>query len=642
MHPALDIRMLNRLPAENKAIALAACRQDGTLEDLQKVQKLVKFAESKQRIRYIPALYRILDPAKIPGPIDWEGPQSEKLPPFIARIVYALRCILRILTDTSVSPGVCFACWDHLWPWIYFLHQYHDHLASIIEAPDKDGLAFLPVYGWFVVVVARFHEKNTALLSTTHGFRSVLARAWRYAPTFKGTPSYEPFLTGLSRFLGGFSFSDTAQISELIAGAGGSPRDLGLLIVQYLEYIAFRSSTAQAPGYHFSCVLRLVMVFTARKAAPDDIPYKNFIEVLAAHGFMQAFIGAMRSLLDDSADRGIPMGRAALMVLQNLLTRPQGCQLLPRAIRAGFLSTLAQMCIQFGSGLDEEIRFFVRTLLPPNMVYYHVVVAVSEVIEELFELVQSPELQSREICQDFHLCIVAGAKRAQLLWEIDHDESSLRACDNLSCGEIRLRACLRRCSKCRSSYYCNRECQIADWKEGGHFTICGSSTALTLNESQSCQLGFRERQFLRALVQEAYEEDINFICVEQLILMAGDQQPFILFDFTHIPLQISVESVKDSFVLGTVHESGAAAEWEYLAERARASKGRMRLHVIRIVEGLRKRLWVIPMRSSSDYIDEDLDWCVDFVRENPENGSFGVDEEVEQMLANRGDLVEIH
>ncbi|KAK7050111.1 hypothetical protein R3P38DRAFT_2862004 [Favolaschia claudopus] len=662
MHPALDIRTLSKLPAEHKAIALTASRAEGTLEDLRNLQKLVRSANEKHRIRYLPAFYHFLDPSKIPGPLDWESPQSERLPPLIARIVYALRGTLRILTDIGSSRDLCLACWDRLWPWTHFLHQYHDHLASTIESPDNDEPPYLTVYAWFVVFAARLHEEHTTLLSGTPGFRSVLARAWRLAPTFQETKAYEPFLTSLARFLGSLTFSDTAHIAELISGAGGAPHDLAPLIVHYLAHIAARHSTAltQAPGYHFSCVLRLIMVFTARKAAPDDIPYKNFIDVLAAHGLVLAFIGAMRSLLDDTAHRGVAMGRGALMVVENLLAGPQGCQLLPRAIRAGFLSTLAQMSIQFGSGLDEEIRFFVRTFLPPNMVYYHVAVAISEVIDELFELVQSPELQSRAISEDFTLCIAAGAKRAQLLDEIDSDETVLRACDNLACGEIHERSRLRRCSKCRSSYYCTRECQIADWRNGGHSKICGSFTALTLSscpslcvdsqlsnqtqidESQSCQLGFRERQFLRTLVQEAYDEDINFICVEQLMLMAEDHQPFILFDFTCTPQQVSVESVEDSFILKILHESGAFAQWEYLAERARASGGRMRLHVIRVVEGLRKRLWVIPLRSSSNFIEEDLQWCLDIVRENPDCGAIGVDEGVEETLANRGDLVEIH
>ncbi|KAK6980954.1 hypothetical protein R3P38DRAFT_3116885, partial [Favolaschia claudopus] len=546
----------------------------GTLEDLRNLQKLVRSANEKHRIRYLPAFYHFLDPSKIPGPLDWESPQSERLPP--SHRAYRLRLAghtthfdrYRLLSKSlprMLGSSV---------PWTHFLHQYHDHLASTIESPDNDEPPYLTVYAWFVVFAAADSTKSkppcsqappdSAAFSREHGV------SHRHSKRRKHTSPSSP---SLARFLGSLTFSDTAHIAELISGAGGAPHDLAPFIVHYLAHIAARHSTAltQAPGYHFSCVLRLIMVFTARKAAPDHIPYKNFIDVLAAHGLVLA---------------GVAMGRGALMVLQNLLTGPQGvsyCSHEP-SVRDSCRHWL-RCPIQFGSGLDEEIRFFVRILLPPNMVYYHVAVAMSEVINDLFELVQSPELQI------------------------------LRACDNLACGEIHERSRLRRCSRCRSSYYCTRECQIADWRDGGHSKICESFTALTLNESQSCQLGFRERQFLRALVQEAYDEDINFICVEQLMLMAEDQQPFILFDFTCTPQEVSVESVH-------------FAQWEYLAERARASRGRMRLHVIRVVEGLRKRLWVIPLRSSSNFIEEDLQWCLDIG--------------VEETLANRGDLVEIH
>jgi hypothetical protein len=33
---------------------------------------------------------------------------------------------------------------------------------------------------------------------------------------------------------------------------------------------------------------------------------------------------------------------------------------------------------------------------------------------------------------------------------------------------------MRRCSGCRQAYYCGKECQVRDWKEGGHKEVCRS------------------------------------------------------------------------------------------------------------------------------------------------------------------------
>ena len=33
---------------------------------------------------------------------------------------------------------------------------------------------------------------------------------------------------------------------------------------------------------------------------------------------------------------------------------------------------------------------------------------------------------------------------------------------------------MRRCSGCRQAYYCSKECQVRDWKEGGHKEVCKS------------------------------------------------------------------------------------------------------------------------------------------------------------------------
>ena len=40
------------------------------------------------------------------------------------------------------------------------------------------------------------------------------------------------------------------------------------------------------------------------------------------------------------------------------------------------------------------------------------------------------------------------------------------------CGTCQARYCKLRCAGCNAAFYCKRECQIIDWKEGGHKKIC--------------------------------------------------------------------------------------------------------------------------------------------------------------------------
>lgn len=43
-------------------------------------------------------------------------------------------------------------------------------------------------------------------------------------------------------------------------------------------------------------------------------------------------------------------------------------------------------------------------------------------------------------------------------------------CNN--CGNNDPSVKKRQCSKCNRVYYCNRDCQIDDWKYGGHKEAC--------------------------------------------------------------------------------------------------------------------------------------------------------------------------
>lgn len=41
------------------------------------------------------------------------------------------------------------------------------------------------------------------------------------------------------------------------------------------------------------------------------------------------------------------------------------------------------------------------------------------------------------------------------------------------CGRCHKHGATRKCSKCKEVFYCSQECQVADWKQGGHKNSCG-------------------------------------------------------------------------------------------------------------------------------------------------------------------------
>lgn len=45
------------------------------------------------------------------------------------------------------------------------------------------------------------------------------------------------------------------------------------------------------------------------------------------------------------------------------------------------------------------------------------------------------------------------------------------------CHRCHVHGATRQCSKCKEVFYCGQECQVADWKKGGHKSLCGKASS---------------------------------------------------------------------------------------------------------------------------------------------------------------------
>ncbi|KAJ7213062.1 hypothetical protein GGX14DRAFT_696949, partial [Mycena pura] len=163
-----------------------------------------------------------------------------------------------------------------------------------------------------------------------------------------------------------------------------------------------------------------------------------------------------------------------LELLEHLLNTTLGYQWLPAAIEAGLLRMMAGVATEFPSMFDNRMRFLLTKILPDGLLYYHVVAAMAKVLDEVTEIWSSKKLEDTEIVDDWNSFHDLAERRVQLL---DGLRSS-RACDNLECGKIQDSSRCRRCSGCKTHYYCSSDCQTADWKHGGHRNHCGSPVLL--------------------------------------------------------------------------------------------------------------------------------------------------------------------
>ncbi|KAJ6496199.1 hypothetical protein C8R45DRAFT_1132081 [Mycena sanguinolenta] len=608
VHPAVDIKNIKRLPGPQyfflKRVALAACSDSPSWDDFERAASLMQDGPASQKILYLPVFYTALDTAKIPSTEALESLGRNTAAP-IAYAALSLQMIFLFAQSRNGSSqqelGSTF--WPRVWAWTHFMHEHREHLP---EGAVNDLL-----YYQFLGFV-----EDTSLrcsVTSTPGLRVILARAWALLRRMKSLEEgFHICLNVVALFLRELDFMDSSHFMEMVDGAGGSLEDLVLLSAELLGHAIEEHSVI--------CLDSLVTFILGALDGPPAVELSrqmNFVERLRQDAIFAGLSAAMESLVHTAPRDSVSVWRRGFELLERLLHTPRAYRWFPAAIRGGLISMMAGASLRFPGDLDYNLRIFLTKLLPENMVYYNVVVAIGEMLDDLTEDLQQEQVGSLEIFPDWLRFHDLAEMRVPLLQEVA-GAKAFKACDNF-------------------------ECQMADWRRGGHRNRCDSNMMLSLAESRNCTLGFHERKFMRALVQDDYLGKIDSIHEQQLELMAADPDALVLtlFDYTYTTVQISVHSIADSPVTDTLNRMGT--EWTDLVSRAKRSRGRMQLHVIKVSEGIDTRLWVTPLRTSSSQV-------YDAVREVAIKLPLGYDEEllveaaneVANILDDADDLVQIH
>ncbi|KAK7058177.1 hypothetical protein R3P38DRAFT_2681268 [Favolaschia claudopus] len=652
MHPAFALKNIRRLPASQARVAMAACRRDRSVEDLLRVEALLESVPKSQKILLLPVMYACLDPAEVPVTLDLDSFETEVIAARIQCAVASLRMIFDIIDTADSALELGPVLWPRVWAWVHFLHENYQNIP-LTSADSETGVDRVQsvVYLGFVVFAGMVYEppSNSALISSTPGFRAVLCRSLYHLPNMLSRLRFEGALWYISILMGDLKFASQAHFIELVDGAGGTLNDVAFLFTKYLKNFARPIDwQTSPPGFFLRSLIRCL-----RTICGSDLSRRHdLLEALYRQDFFPDYIATLQTIHDSYKSKPPSVGSLRLEAakdsgkdgfefLEQLLSMPQGHRWMPKVIRAGLLRTMVRFAMKFPSELDQTFQSFLKQLFPRCFVYSYVVDAMHDVLNDLMKLLDGDgiELHLKRHWLDF---LDLAAKRIKLRTHLDEVISTkLKACDNLDCGKIQDRSLFQRCSGCLAFYYCNRECQSVDWTRGGHRQRCGN-TKLLLADSPSCPLGRREREFLRALMKEAYDESLNWICEEQVMPLFVQQQVFTLIDFTCSPPRVSIQSSDESSLAESFNAAGP--EWADICARARTSHGRMQIHVVHIAEGKSTLTWVVPLRSSTAYLHNALTDIADNVEKQTE---FPADEDisaaVESVLqAIPSDFVEIH
>ncbi|KAJ7633245.1 hypothetical protein FB45DRAFT_914707 [Roridomyces roridus] len=194
----------------------------------------------------------------------------------------------------------------------------------------------------------------------------------------------------------------------------------------------------------------------------------------------------------------------------------------------------------------------------------------------------------------------------------------MKSCDNISCNKLAAKTDFMRCSACKKSYYCSRDCQATDWNDGGHREACEESTETLLCDERMSSTT-REQSFIRMIFRDTIK------CLRE----HPGAGYFVEFNYVTTPVEINVCSLSTDSK--TLKQLSQHPQWQHILARTAHSEGPTTLHVVQMVAGETAGCVPIPLRSSSGMVTKELER----IARDSEAGSGRQGEaELERMIQN--------
>ncbi|KAK7006340.1 hypothetical protein R3P38DRAFT_3037924 [Favolaschia claudopus] len=613
MHPALHPDSLKALPISIRRLAVLACKDGCTIENVARVRDaFVNHAQDlspSQRNGLLPVLFHNLSPQPIPSPEQLEAIDSVTSD----AILRATICLdtTRFLHTIPQSAGI--DLWPRVWAWSHFIATYREFLPEPPSQPHFET--------YFIVLVGQFraHEETWALISRTPGFRAFLAEIWKILPSVE-EPQREFIGRDIGNFLKGLRAREAATIEELIDGAGGTVTDLAQVVIEHMKLVAERPSPGKVSGSHTADMACLMFFIQEVDQHPGDddsawflLPFSPLFKAFLRQDGLVTLLTVMQTLIqsDHSSGTDEAFGLAScLLTVTRILVAPIGVLFLSHAVSGGLLEVIVLgATLRYSRIILQQLRLLLRLTLP-YMVFHGNIIALEHFLPPVLNNIASAEtFRHCPLFSDWENYRKVAEQRIAVLhtWTMENPQ---RACNNIECASVDLKTSFKRCSGCRSSYYCSPECQSADWSMGRHRTACRSYGTLTLHEGPAkTTFTRRERDYLRAMLHHDYTIHVRKIYAEQIEFIAANPACSALltvFDYTcreSSAVWINIHSATASTLATELRES-SRDEYDDLLRRAQRSGGAMQLHVLRVVDGSNFVSFVIPLRCDTMVWDE--------------------------------------
>ncbi|KAJ6570045.1 hypothetical protein DFH09DRAFT_1277685 [Mycena vulgaris] len=612
MHPAVQLGSLNDLPISIRRIADNACRNTRTVEDVERVIELMstRAVSAAQRTSLLPVFFANLDPAGIPTSTELDLFRADTID-VVSRAILSVNVVFHTRLPMDVGPSL----WSRVWHWSRFIHAHWEHLTRILIF---DELVF---YTDFLVFAGGFHDHPAtyAMMSTTPGFRMMVAKAWTFLADLDEPNKLEMVLNDLCGFIVDSNVREPANLTEFVEGAGGTLDDLADVVIKYIHTVIARPAPKAIPNSTVHYIRGLFAFIADADLYPKEgklwkvVPLGPLCTVLIYEEFVEALMAVIMSLTTASApDTGLALDEA-FMLLRRILTTPPGTIWLEEAIDGGLLRAVVT-CATLGCArkINHHLRFILRRVISCGLVWYHIASLLEYSLAAVKGLVTAEVFQRCDIYALWEDFISLADERQSLVAGFDSAEFIFsKACDNLEklrkkyFSDAALGALRRIIATKNVRQLIGTQGNIAMSAVRPNLFISHIFRDMTA-ELVNPTLGVHERAFLRALIHRDYEKHRHSICVKQVEFMVQNPRCLFitLFDYSNPPFQIEVHSATDSLLAAALAEFGY--EWSNIVARAESSGGCLQLHMIQVQQGKYMRRWMIPLRTNNSVIYDRL------------------------------------
>ncbi|KAJ7171025.1 hypothetical protein C8R46DRAFT_1087524 [Mycena filopes] len=589
-HACLNIRNISRLPRSLRRLAETIAV--GSEPAASELISIISDIQPSDALLFLPALFVNVQTNRVPTPSRLDTIEA------MVDVSLAYECLtsiaymftyLRSYLPTDAAP----ALWPHLWSWLDFIHTFWSYLP-MSSSTSAGTVCYL--HSAIIMGLAE-HSDTAVIIRSTPGVRHILAKAWQLVIVedvlFHGHPEVlVPCLAILCNNL-----DDEANHLEIVDALGGSLQHLAAT----LNHHFVRSNSAPKHGGPF---IASALEFVRGERGERLVP------TLRSAGFVRTLVTTTTTFA--AIKEGL-ICHSAMWLLLLFIRGPAGYCDLALAIEYGFLQAAVKAAVLKDIRADIMDELWSHTL-PRHTVHYAVVLQLKSALPKVRALAAKNGFNQ---CRFWKAFVAFDALASARIGVLDGDWRFIvaaRACDNLDCGKVVADSSeIICCGMCRSTHYCSRACQAADWR-AGHKNVCLDLRVLRMNDPD--ELTTRGKSFLRALLTIDYHRYALELAVQQVLCM--HENPGVPFATRFVydgAVNLECASYSDLQEEEQLLPSGVPFADAFV--RMARSAGRMELHIVYIFTGVERRPLIFPMRTSNSSL---LDGRLRALEQVPEGG----------------------